>query len=115
LVHYGYADDDTYAGLLRSADAVLSTAIHEFFGVSVVEAVYCGAHPVLPRRLSYGELVPAALHGECLYDNFDGLLGRLRAVLRARPRLPELQRHVARFDWSVQAPAYDAEMEGLAR
>lgn len=114
MVHYGYADDDTYARLLRSADVVLSTAIHEFFGVSVVEAIYCGAHPVLPRRLSYGELVPAALHDECLYDDFDGLLGRLREVLRSRPRIPELQRHVARFDWSVQAPAYDAEMEGLA-
>ena len=59
LVHYGYAESEAdYARLLWSADVVLSTAMHEFFGVSVVEAIYCGARPVLPRRLSYPELLP---------------------------------------------------------
>lgn len=114
LVHYGYADNETYVRLLRSADVVLSTAIHGFFGVSVVEALYCGAFPVLPRRLSYPELLPESLHDECLYDDFEGLLARSRAALRGPRQLGELKGHVAQFDWSVQAPAYDEEMEGLA-
>lgn len=109
LVHFGYAASDAgYARLLRSADIVLSTAIHEFFGVGVVEAIYCGARPVLPNRLSYPELLPPEAHTTCLYDDFEGLLARLRIAL-ADPRPdPAWRSHVAQFDWRVQAPIYDA-------
>jgi hypothetical protein len=87
---------------------VLSTAIHEFFGVSFVEAIYCGCRPILPRRLSYPELIPAQRHAQCLYDDFDGLLARLRAAL-ADPAAPRaLDDTVTRFDWQALAPIYDA-------
>ncbi len=61
LVHYGYADPETYGRLLASAHLVLSTAIHEFFGVSVVEAIYCGCWPLLPARLSYPRAAAAGV------------------------------------------------------
>ncbi|MCX7706952.1 MAG: DUF3524 domain-containing protein [Anaerolineae bacterium] len=116
LVHYGFAADDAaYAQLLWSADVVLSTAIHEFFGVSVVEAIYCGARPVLPDRLSYPELLPSEAHTACLYRDFDGLLGRLRAALADPRGVPGLREHVARFDWSVLAPIYDDLLESVVK
>jgi glycosyltransferase involved in cell wall biosynthesis len=115
LIHFGYAESEAdYTRLLWDADVVLSTAIHEFFGVSVVEAIYCGATPVLPRRLSYPELTPAGLHAVCLYDDFTGLLARLKAALTSRERRPELRAAVARFDWSVMGPVYDDLMEDAA-
>ena len=115
LVHFGFAENAAdYARLLWEADVVLSTAIHEFFGVSVVEAVYCGATPVLPRRLSYPELIPAGLHAQCLYDDFAGLLVRLKVALADRAPCPELRAAAARFDWSVLGPVYDDLMEGAA-
>jgi glycosyltransferase involved in cell wall biosynthesis len=112
LVHYGYAEGEAdYARLLWSADIVLSTAIHEFFGVSVVEAIYCGARPVLPRRLSYPELLPEACREQCLYDDFEGLLARLRWALRAgRGTTGELAAHISRYDWARLAAVYDAEL-----
>ena len=58
IVWFGTASDEQYPDLLRRADVVVSTARHEFFGVAVVEAITAGALPVLPRRLSYPELVP---------------------------------------------------------
>jgi len=110
LVHYGYAESEAaYARLLWGADVVLSTAIHEFFGVGVAEAIYCGCWPILPNRLSYPELLPPAARAACLYDDFAGLLARLRAAFTT-PAAPELRSAVARFDWSVQAPIYDALM-----
>jgi len=87
---------------------VLSTAIHEFFDVSIVEAVYGGGLPILPRRLSYPELIPAPWHDCCLYDDFDGLLVHLRAAI-ADPRAPPaLRASMARFDWRALAAVYDA-------
>ena len=101
LVHFGYAESENdYARLLWEADVVVSTAIHEFFGVSVVEAIYCGARPVLPNRLSYPELIPPAHHAARLYDDFEGLLGRLRAALASPEPCPDLRVAMARFDWS---------------
>ncbi len=115
LVHYGYAESEAeYARLLWSADIVLSTAIHEFFGVGIAEALYCGASPVLPRRLSYPELLPVAAHERCLYDDFEGLISQLRAALVQPHALPQLASHAATFDWSVQAPVYDDLLLALA-
>jgi glycosyltransferase involved in cell wall biosynthesis len=110
IVHFGYAEDEaTYARLLWQADLVVSTARHEFFGAAVVEACYCGCFPILPRRLSYPELIPAAYHDDCLYDGFDGLLYRLRHALQhvGATREFSLQHHVAGFDWRQMAVRYD--------
>jgi glycosyltransferase involved in cell wall biosynthesis len=116
LVHFGYAESEAaYARLLWDADVVLSTAVHEFFGVSVVEAIYCGATPVLPRRLSYPELIPSAAHDRCLYDDFSGLLARLRACLTRVAPPPALHQAMARFDWSEMGPVYDDLMGDVAK
>lgn len=118
VVHFGHADEPRYAALLREADVVVSTAIHEFFGVSIVEAIYCGCFPVLPARLTYPELLPETHHEMCLYGDFKGLLERLRRALanpeEARAAAGELRPAVARFDWSEMAVRYDGAFSALA-
>jgi glycosyltransferase involved in cell wall biosynthesis len=114
IVHFGYAEDTaSYARLLWQADLVVSTALHEFFGAAVVEACYCGCFPILPRRLSYPELIPSIYHDACLYDDFDGLLVRLRRALIHVQETREftLEEHMVRFDWRTMAPHYDALFE----
>lgn len=57
IVHFGYAESrDHYLSLLHQGTIVVSTAIHEFYGMAVIEAVRAGCYPVLPDRLSYPEL-----------------------------------------------------------
>jgi glycosyltransferase involved in cell wall biosynthesis len=95
---------------------VVSTAIQEFFGISVIEALYCSCVPVLPRRLSYPALLPAEHHAACLYDNDSALADRLAATMRDLPALKQRNfRAVAQqYDWSQMAPQWDALFEELS-
>ncbi|HHC09380.1 MAG TPA: DUF3524 domain-containing protein [Actinobacteria bacterium] len=116
LVEFGYVSDTRYAELLRSADVVVSTARHEFFGVGVAEAIAAGAFPVLPDRLVYPERIPEPLHRRCLYRDEEELVELLaRAV--TEPPSPEERRAlhdaVVDLDWSRVAPRYDAFVEDV--
>ncbi len=119
IVHAGFADDDTYRRLLWEAAVVISTAHHEFFGIAILEAIYCQTFPLLPRRLSYPELIPEPYHLQCLYNNQEGLVQRLKWVLtheeEVRDTAVPLSRAVSRFDWSHMAQQYDAEIGSILK
>jgi glycosyltransferase involved in cell wall biosynthesis len=114
-LHWGFAPTRAeYARLLRSADVVTSSAIQEFFGIGVVEAMYCGCAPVLPRRLNYPDLLPPSLHGRCLYEDEAGYVDLLAQAL-AEPGERQTWRSLAApYDWSVLAPEYDKIFSSLA-
>ena len=59
IVHWGHLPSRAeYLRLLQTAHLVVSTAHHEFFGLSVLEAVHAGARPVVPDALAYPERIP---------------------------------------------------------
>lgn len=54
---WGYVDSvEAYRRVLAESDVVVSTAIHDFQGIAVLEAVAAGCRPVVPDRLAYPEL-----------------------------------------------------------
>ena len=120
LDHWGFADGATYQELLREADLTVSTALHEFFGIAVVECMAAGVFPILPNRLNYPNLVPVELHGRCLYDGGEsGLAERLAWAIESRretARATQVLRESARrFDWSKMAAEYDRRLALLVR
>ncbi|MCK5565807.1 MAG: DUF3524 domain-containing protein [Planctomycetes bacterium] len=69
---WGYQEDrEDYINALCESDIFVSTANHEFFGISVVEAIAAGAYPLLPERLSYPQIIAnieTDRPGEFFYD-----------------------------------------------
>ena len=54
--HWGFAADRCeYFRVLSESDVVVSTARHEFFGISILEAVGAGCRPLVPHALAYPE------------------------------------------------------------
>ena len=127
IVRIGYAEDfSDYASWLWRADILPVTSIQDFFGASVVQALYCDCCPVLPRRLAYPEHLnvgkdvgvpsPTDAAGEqFFYEGFDGLVAMLRKRILniEQTRKIRTQAFVRRYDWSVMAPRYDDFLEKL--
>ncbi|MFQ5508308.1 MAG: DUF3524 domain-containing protein [Leptospirillia bacterium] len=111
IVHWGYEPDRAvYAGLLARADVVVSMARHDFFGVSVVEAMHAGCLPLLANRLNYPNLVPEAEHNTCLVADEVALKRTLRSLAKdpAPCRDGRATKWVASYDWAHMAPRFDA-------
>lgn len=119
IAHTGYAKRETYHQLLWQAAITISTAYHEFFGISILEAIYCHTFPLLPRRLSYPELLPATAHENCLYDSQAELVARLAQALTypkaTRQTADGLAEAVQQYDWRQLAPIYDQTLASLKR
>jgi len=109
ILHWGFLNSrEDYAKWLRRSDIVVSTAGHEFYGISVIEAVRAGCRPLLPNRLSYPELFPE----EYLYN--DGKLDKkLEELVIAGDRLTNSEAIdlTERFSWKSLAPEYRAWIE----
>lgn len=114
IVQFGYADSFVeYAGWLWQADILPVTSNQDFFGGSVVEAIYCGCYPLLPNRLAYPDHVP---EGETwvLYDGYDELLDKTRQLLSSseKTRAQSFQQWVKGYDWEAVIEQYDRAFEG---
>ena len=112
----GHQHRHDYDTAIRTADIVVSTARHEFFGVAVAEAIAAGARPLLPDRLAYPELIPPELSGELLYRG--ALSAALRPLLtQNRSDLHRHQRqtlgHIDRFSWDRVVSLYDDVIESV--
>ncbi|MEL6590293.1 MAG: DUF3524 domain-containing protein [Bacteroidota bacterium] len=112
ILHWGYADSRAdYWDCLQQADIAPTTAWHDFFGISVVEAMAAGCYPLLPNRLAYPEHVPQ----QCLYEA-DSFGERLHELIRnidwVRQQMP--QQWVEKYHWEQLAPQYDRRFEIVA-
>lgn len=57
LGQWGFVEDrHAYYDLLGQCDAVLSTAIHDFQGLAILEGAALGCRPIVPDRLAYREI-----------------------------------------------------------
>ena len=116
---WGFVESvDDYRQILRHSHVVLSTAMHEFQGLAVLEAAACGCIPLVPDRLAYPELIPQHFR----YPSYaDDPARESEVIADALLDLSEQHRQgalpapldVTALAWLEQAPAYRAEIESL--
>lgn len=112
ILHFGYVKSrQDYARLLMMGDYVVSTARHEFFGISVLEGVRAGCHPVVPDRLAYKEIFPQE------YRYAPGTLQKHLQRLLARPyqqeKSTEVQKLTDAYSWSHLRKRYKEWLAGI--
>lgn len=110
IIHFGYAASRReYAGWLKRGSLIVSTARHEFFGISVIEAVRAGCRPLLPDRLSYPELFSP----EFLYHEKEFVIKLKEEISRNEKLPPHRSRELTeRFSWDTLAPLYELWIKG---
>jgi len=118
LVQFGYIESRvSYRGLLAGADIIFSTAIHEFQGLAVLEAVAEGCVPVVPGRLAYPELFPSDNCYQSYLDNSpleaEGAAALIAeifgGIIRGEMEVPD----VSGFSATALKPRYAALIEDL--
>ncbi len=114
---WGYvAELDRYQALLHSSQVVLSTALHDFQGLAVLEAAAAGCLPLVPDRLAYPEIFsPEHRYRQASADDVVDLTQRLGHWYRAwqvgaLPAAPDL----SAWAWPAWAPRYRAVLQALA-
>ena len=117
---WGYQESRAdYEAALGWADVIVSTAHHEFFGISVIEAIFAGARPVLPKRLSYPEIMSG--DDEFFYDGgIKDLADRLIELCGLKKTgdiwggdLEKAMERVVKFGWSKAAARMDDAIENV--
>jgi glycosyltransferase involved in cell wall biosynthesis len=120
VARWGYLESRAaYRTELEQADVFVSTARHEFFGISAAEAIAAGCFPLLPDRLAYPELVGG--RSEFLYDGTaETLAARIADLAGEVHRGIDLTRRVAgpgaqveSLTWANRARAMDDAVERL--
>ena len=117
IIHIGFTESfEDYANYLWQADILPVTGNQDFFGASVVEAMYCNCFPILPNRLAYPEHIPRAFHKNYLYETKTALYQRLKFAIINIDKIRAsnlVQNFVAQYDWSKLASGYDRALQEI--
>ena len=120
ILNWGFVKDESqYQEILSTSDVVVSTALHDFQGIAVLEATAAGCVPLVPDRLAYRELFPEEFRYGSLEDDMEGevriLADRLEemcadpaAVRATKP--PDL----THLSWNVLAEKYRKVLEEVS-
>jgi len=116
ILQFGYSHSfDEYAQWLWKAAILPVTSNQDFFGASIMEAVYCNTIPLLPLRLTYPNLFQVNQNPEIFYQSNEELIDKLENLLdnNAIVKGNNYQDIAKNFDWEIMAPIYDETLEKL--
>ena len=112
ILHWGYAESRAdYISWLWASDIIPVTSYHDFFGISVVEAVYCNTLPLLPERLAYPEVFSDKVFKDCFYKSENDLFSLVQE--HKSIDFDQSTKHLEQYNWKTLAPIYDSNFKAL--
>lgn len=121
IEHWGFVSRAIYDQILCEADVFLSTANHEFFGLSFVEAVMGGCCPVVPNGMAYpGLMKPVDKSERLLYETPKQAAEIIESIWcrpdESRAIADQLTNHFSQtYAWPVRAGKMDDRLVELLR
>ncbi len=120
ILQFGYVPlREEYEKWLKRGAIIISTAIQENFGISVIEAILMGSVPLLPDRLSYPEILPEEFHEYFLYKNKQDLVKKLFLIISDYKQYEEIQSRLIKkmkfFLWENVIGKYNKALERLVK
>jgi len=115
---WGYIDSASdYQQLLQQCDVVVSTALHDYQGIAVLEAVQADCVPLLPNHIVYPEifsdeyLYPVAIDQGLIDERITAhnMLKLLESWQQGMPLIP----NISRFEWHKQRDYYQKGIQSL--
>ena len=116
---WGFVEDKAeYRRLMQQSHVVLSTSLHDFQGLSILEATAAGCLPLVPDRLAYREFIPDEFRYDSYLNSEDREAEALAqsifrlAELYGENRLPEAP-DMSAMRWKVRKADYKILIESL--
>jgi len=116
---WGYIEERAeYMALIRQSHVVVSTALHDFQGLGVLEATAAGCIPCLPDRLAYREYIPDrfrfASSPDCAETESEALACRLveLAELHRAGKLPPAP-DISSLSWKAMRQRYSTLIDNI--
>ena len=119
IATWGFAKDgDDYRRILQTSDVVVSTVLHDFQGLAVLEAVAAGCIPMVPERLAYAEFFPELFRYPSMPDNVEKEIDELARRLHMMCLDPLAVREIAPpslewLSWRTMAGKYEDLLTGV--
>jgi len=112
ILEFGFSNSFTnYAKWLWKADILPITSNQDFFGTSIMEAVFCKTIPILPNRLAYPDLFNLDKNPDLFYSDNKDLLNKLESIIEniEKIRMKNYRELATKYDWSNMINIYDKE------
>lgn len=109
IIQTGLLKGDDYIAWLRASDILPITSNHDFFGISVMEAIYADCYPILPNRLTYPALYDIDQNPELFYETQTQLVDKLKFAIENIHTIRKLTyKHLSKpYDWDHLIQIYD--------
>lgn len=117
IVQFGYVESKgDYIEWLKKADIIPVTSRQDFFGESLVQAMYHNCYPLVPNRLVFPEHFPIEHRAAFVYNSDDELYEMLLHCIQdiEEIRKVDVKQFVKKYSWTTIIEKYDNELEKLA-